>query len=516
MLILIAFAGIWLWFPLRVESFLQFPQLRPRVVRLKTSETHHAFQTLAPVRMPQNKFELAELDAGGKIMLKGMEFSELEDLMSVLGEKRERAVVVSRCLYQSRRLIRDIDEAAVDDVGRGKYRLGQGIRNKLRAVVTADGGLELEDVKLAMDGTRKMVSRLTSGEGAGKQVETVIIPMVGGRKKAARYTVCVSSQVGCAMNCQFCYTGRLGLMANLQTAQMVEQVIYAKRYLESVGDLAPLTGVVYMGMGEPFDNYDRVMKSVKILTDPREGVRLSAGRVTVSTVGLVPQIERFCSDPNNRALMAVSLHASTDQVRDQLIPVNRRYPLQDLFAVLRKHFPKRLQSRCPPHALSPNIKPARTVMHSDITTKTTKNEKNDGNGQQGPSNKPRHRRILNIEYTLLKGANDSMEDAVRLAELLSEVDCVVNLITFNPHEGTPFAASSRETLDNFRSVLTGSGLLCTVRDSRGDDGMAACGQLGGAVIDGMGDRKLIPVAWKPEPESPAVFALPGLQQGLHD
>ncbi|CAN0538204.1 unnamed protein product, partial [Ectocarpus sp. 12 AP-2014] len=182
-----------------------------------------------------------ELDFHGKVMLKGLLFSETQQLMERLGEKAGRAEVLAGWLYHDRRLIRDIAETAggagaggsaepgVDATNgntnrRGslvssKSRIGKKTRDAVREVATADGGLELEDVQLAADGTRKLVSVLTSGEGAGKKVETVIIPMLRGPQREPRYTVCVSSQVGCAMNCQFCFTGRLGLMANLQAAQ---------------------------------------------------------------------------------------------------------------------------------------------------------------------------------------------------------------------------------------------------------------------------------------------------------
>ncbi|CAM9569404.1 unnamed protein product, partial [Ectocarpus fasciculatus] len=220
----------------------------------------------------------SELDFHGKVMLKGLLFSETQQLMERLGEKPGRAEVLAGWLYQDRRLIRDIAETAGGGGGDGgatgraedatnsnssnslvssKSRIGKKTRDAVREVATADGGLELEDVQLAADGTRKLVSVLTSGEGAGKKVETVIIPMLRGPQREPRYTVCVSSQVGCAMNCQFCFTGRLGLMANLQAAQaggltIVEQVLVAKRYLESVGDPSTVTGVVFTGMGEPF------------------------------------------------------------------------------------------------------------------------------------------------------------------------------------------------------------------------------------------------------------------------
>ncbi|CAM9381829.1 unnamed protein product, partial [Hapterophycus canaliculatus] len=449
-----------------------------------------------------------ELGSEGKVMLKGLLFSETEQLMERLGEKPGRAGVLAGWLYHDRRLVRDIDEmAGSDGDGSGggggerprlravspKSRMGKKTREAIGAIATADGGLKLEGVQLAADGTRKLVSVLTSGEGLGKKVETVIIPMLRGPQREPRYTICVSSQVGCAMNCQFCFTGRLGLMANLQAAQIVEQVVVAKRFLESVGDPYPVTGVVFMGMGEPFDNYARVMRAVKILTDPRAGIRLKASSVTVSTVGIVPQIEQFCTDADNGASLAISLHAVTDDVRNQLIPVNRRYRLERLSEVLRAHFPRRSKPSTEKHAAisldEPEDKVASQFGEADAADRATARSlaaseplgaaagrgqeermavaelptpKDGGNPSldagsvsrqrvggtaeqgggdnekgRGPRHKPRRKsRILAVEYTLLRDVNDSLEDAARLADWLEGVACVVNLITFNAHEGT--------------------------------------------------------------------------------
>ncbi|CAM9621849.1 unnamed protein product, partial [Ectocarpus sp. 4 AP-2014] len=321
---------------------------------------------------------------------------------------------------------------------------------------------------------------------------------------------------------------------------IVEQVLVAKRYLETVGDPSPVTGVVFMGMGEPFDNFDRLMRAVKILTDPRAGVRLKASSVTVSTVGLVPQIERFCKDPANGASLAISLHAVVDEVRDKLIPVNRRYPLERLSETLRTHFPRspkpaadeptgvalaRASSAAAP-ALGPedvavgsagrkstagpgreweqetNLLGERRPPSTPTEPQQRPRSPPDGGGstRKGPRRSGRRRRprVLAVEYTLLGGVNDSLEDADRLAEWLEGVACVVNLITFNAHAGTPFSPSSPETAEAFRRALAARGQLCTFRDSRGDDGMAACGQLGGESMAGGGDRagKPVPVTWK--------------------
>ncbi|CAM9586486.1 unnamed protein product [Laminaria digitata] len=454
-----------------------------------------------------------ELDSQGKVMLKGLLFSETERLMDRLGEKRGRAEVLAGWLYHDRRLVRDVADTGGED-GDHSRRMGKKTRERVGAISTADGGLRLEDVQSAADGTRKLVSVLTSGEGAGKKVETVIIPMLRGPQREPRYTVCVSSQVGCAMNCQFCYTGRLGLMANLQTAQIVEQVVSAKRFLESVGDPAKVTGVVFMGMGEPFDNYDRVMRAVNILTDPVAGVRLKASSVTVSTVGLVPEIERFCTDPGNGASLAISLHAVTDEVRDKLIPVNRRYPLAQLSETLRTHFPRPSKPKpddCKDTSSAGSDETSTGNVASLTTSPSLPGATAGGQGaaaagaaqirpsDRKPGQRPRRKsRILSVEYTLLGGVNDSLADADRLANWLKGVACVVNLITFNAHSGTPFSVSSLATSEAFRQALSESGQLCTFRDSRGDDEMAACGQLGGKSMAGPDARKTLPVTWVPD------------------
>eukprot|EP00891_Asterochloris_glomerata_P001224 jgi/Astpho2/1224/gw1.00023.18.1_t len=301
---------------------------------------------------------------------------------------------------------------------------------QLEPIATVDGGLELQRVHSAADGTRKLVFRLT---GAGFHVETVLIPVVRSQGRRPRTTLCISSQVGCAMNCQFCFTGRMGLKANLSTAQIVEQMVEAQRFLAlkaqaaaAVGKAAPhapITNVVFMGMGEPLHNADAVLAAGAFVTV----------QVTVSTVGLVPDLEHFVR--HCPAQLAVSLHATTDEVRDWIAPVNRRWPLKELLGSLHRHFPR------------------------------------------GSTRGPHGRHVL-IEYVMLRGVNDSLEDAHRLVQLMQDIECKINLIVFNPHKGTRFTATGMDQVMAFRSVLIQAGRICTVRDSRGDDESAACGQLG--------------------------------------
>jgi 23S rRNA (adenine2503-C2)-methyltransferase len=242
--------------------------------------------------------------------------------------------------------------------------------------------------------------------------------------------------------CTFCYTGTLGLLGNLTPGQIVEQVVAARRLLfdaaAAEGSVAPaaspITNVVYMGMGEPLDNLQAVLPSLEVLAHPL-GLHLSHNKITVSTVGLIPALRRLAAE--SRAGVAVSLHGVTDAQRSAIVPVNRRHPLGELVGALEELFPR---DRAAP-----------------------------GFG----------RHVL-IEYTMLAGVNDAPADAAALAALLARVRCKVNLIEFNPHAGTAFTASPPAALAAFRDVLVAAGMVATVRCSRGDDEMAACGQLGDA------------------------------------
>ena len=246
-----------------------------------------------------------------------------------------------------------------------------------------------------------------------------------------RATVCVSSQAGCAMGCVFCATGKMGLLRNISTGEMVEQVLHFERNLRArraSGDqgVDHLTNLVFMGMGEPFANYDRWIAGCERLHDPA-GFNFGARNMTVSTVGLVPGIRRLASErlPIN---LAVSLHAPNDELRTSLMPINRRYPLAELLGAVKEY------------------------------TKQT------------------HRRV-SFEYVLLQGQNDTPELAAELAELISDQLCHVNLIPWNPVPGTPLQRSHRRRVNAFQQVLLDHGIACTVRVERGVEIAAACGQL---------------------------------------
>ncbi|KQK08924.1 hypothetical protein BRADI_2g44900v3 [Brachypodium distachyon] len=251
-------------------------------------------------------------------------------------------------------------------------------------------------------------------------IETVVIPNARGRT-----TVCVSSQVGCAMNCQFCFTGRMGLRKHLSTAEIVEQAVFARKLFSD--EFGSITNVVFMGMGEPLHNVDNVIKASAIMVD-EQGLQFSPRKVTVSTSGLVPQIKRFLHE--SKCDLAVSLNATTDEVRNWIMPINRKYNLNLLLGTLREELRLRRKS------------------------------------------------IVLFEYVMLAEVNDSMDDAKRLTELVHGISCKINLISFNPHSGSQFKPTPDEKIIEFRNILIQSGLTVMVRLSRGDDQMAACGQLG--------------------------------------
>jgi 23S rRNA (adenine2503-C2)-methyltransferase len=267
-------------------------------------------------------------------------------------------------------------------------------------------------VARSADGTRKLLVRLDDAE----EIETVIIPADG------RVTLCISSQAGCAMACEFCATARMGLHRNLTAAEILGQILAARRELAAGEEL---TNYVFMGMGEPLANYPRLIRALTVMTAPW-GMAISPRRITVSTVGLVPMMERLLADvPVN---LAVSLHATTDELRDRLAPINKRYPLEELLGACRR-LPLKRRGR------------------------------------------------ITFEYVMLAGVNDSVADARRLAKLLAPLRAKVNLIFFNPFTGSALRTSSRAAVEAFQAILHQGNLTATIRESRGTDVQAACGQL---------------------------------------
>jgi 23S rRNA (adenine2503-C2)-methyltransferase len=344
--------------------------------------------------------------------------------------------------------IQDVDLAAMerwcDDVGEPRYRaaqvlawvhhraaddfaamsnLGKALRRRL-VETFAIGRLRPSHVANAADGTRKMLFALPADGGAGRpaSIESVLIPQTdrpGGARD--RLTLCISSQAGCGMGCGFCATARMGLVRNLRPAEIVGQV----RAAQALAAPATVTNVVLMGMGEPLANYDAVRLALEILT-AEWGYAISPRRITVSTVGLAPLIPRFIAE--TRVNLAVSLHGTTDERRERLVPVNRRYPLATLLAACRE------------------VPLAR-------------------------------RKRITFEYVMLAGENDADADARRLVGLLHGLRAKVNLIPFNPFPGVGYVPSPRARVVRFQELLLAQGVHATIRESRGSDIQAACGQL---------------------------------------
>jgi len=287
--------------------------------------------------------------------------------------------------------------------------------------------LQLVERQCSQDGTRKYLFALANG----KRIESVFIP------EESRGTVCVSSQVGCVLDCPFCYTGTQGFEANLSADEIVAQILMVKQDLAKEPLPAELhsdvTHIVYMGMGEPLANEAGVHGSLAALMSP-EGLQISRRRITVSTSGLVPQIERLgLQQPVN---LAISLHAAIDGLRDTLVPINRKYPLAELRRCLDTY----------------------------------------------PLAKQRH---ITLEYVMLAGVNDRDEDLEALARFVNRDRERINLISFNPYPGNPYDGTPRPQMDAFAKRLISKGVRATVRRSRGQDIMAACGQLKAAKDSGI-------------------------------
>ena len=265
------------------------------------------------------------------------------------------------------------------------------------------------------DGTTKFLFELADGE----TIESVLIP------EKDRLTLCVSTQAGCGFGCAFCATALMGLKRNLRASEIVDQVLEASRALEGE---RRITHIVLMGMGEPLANYEQTLIALEVLTNATWGIGISPRRITLSTVGLVPQIKKLMEE--TRVNLAISLHAATDELRGKLMPVNRKYSLRQLMDCCR----------------------ALPI--------------------------PRRKRIT-FEYVLLRGINDSAEDAQQLCQLLQGIRCKVNVIPFNPHPGSGFEPPVPSAIARFGEILQDHGLQVNVRRPRGDDIQAACGQLQG-------------------------------------
>ena len=346
--------------------------------------------------------------------IQDLDRAELESWCARVGEPRYRAAQVLTWLHRKR-------AATFDEMS----SLSRGLRARLAAEFSLHR-LEPALVAESADGTRKLLFHLPGERGfPAAAIESVLIPQVGRAGGARdRLTLCISSQAGCGMGCRFCATARMGLVRNLRPSEIVGQV----RTGIELAAPAPLTNVVFMGMGEPLANYGPVKTALDILT-AEWGYAISPRRITVSTVGLAPAVSRLIAETGDN--VAVSLSATTDPQRDRLMPVNRRFPLAALLRACRE-LPL-----------------------------------------------PRRKRIT-FEYVLLAGENDADADARRLVHLLHGLRVKVNLIPFNPFPGAGFAASPRARILRFQAILRAHGIGATVRESRGQDIQAACGQLAAA------------------------------------
>ncbi|MBA3032370.1 MAG: 23S rRNA (adenine(2503)-C(2))-methyltransferase RlmN [Gammaproteobacteria bacterium] len=345
----------------------------------------------------------------------------LTDWFAQRGEKPFRARQVSRWIHRF----------GVDDVGQ-MTDVAKTLRAMLAAEAEIRGPQSLRD-STAADGTRKWLLGVGNQLGNGNAIETVFIP------EANRGTLCISSQVGCALECSFCSTGKQGFNRNLSTAEIIGQLWHANRMLGAVrqpgvddsGERV-ISNVVLMGMGEPLANLDNVSAALRLMLDDN-AYGLSRRRVTVSTAGLVPAIDRLRDSVP--VALAVSLHAPTDALRDELVPINRKYPLRELMAACRRYLEKA----------------------------------------------PRD--FITFEYVLLAGINDSDADAHAVLQLTRTVPCKFNLIPFNPFPGSDYRRPTPERVRRFQEILMNADVVATVRKTRGGDIDAACGQLAGQVQD---------------------------------
>jgi 23S rRNA (adenine2503-C2)-methyltransferase len=380
----------------------------------------------------------ATTDTGQRLNLLGLTLPQLEAYVSELGDKPFRARQLAHWVYKR-------GEARIEEM----TDLAKGFRAALaeRAEVRVP---EIVEVQRSQDGTRKWILRAD----ASQAFEMVFIP------EDDRGTLCISSQVGCALDCSFCSTAQQGFNRNLTTAEVVGQVWLANRELGACGAVArlgqrsadrPVTNVVLMGMGEPLANLRNVVPALKIFLDDHS-FDLSRRRVTLSTSGLAPQIYRLAEEVN--VALAVSLHAPDDELRNELVPINRKHPIAELLEACWHYLDE----------------------------------------QNG--------RSVTFEYVMLDGVNDSPDQARRLAQLLRGHPAKINLIPFNPFPGTRYRRSPATTILRFRDELNAHGLIATIRRTRGEDIDAACGQLAGRVID----RTIVRLGRKARVSRPSVVA----------
>ncbi|ENG6255842.1 bifunctional tRNA (adenosine(37)-C2)-methyltransferase TrmG/ribosomal RNA large subunit methyltransferase RlmN [Yersinia enterocolitica] len=351
--------------------------------------------------------------ATSKINLLDLNRQQMREFFAEMGEKPFRADQVMKWMYH---YCYDDFEQMTD--------INKGLRAKLQSVAEIRAP-EVAQEQRSTDGTIKWAIKV-----GDQQVETVYIP------EGERATLCVSSQVGCALECKFCSTAQQGFNRNLRVSEIIGQVWRAAKIIGSLKSTGtrPITNVVMMGMGEPLLNLNNVVPAMDIMMDDF-GFGLSKRRVTLSTSGVVPALDKL-GDMIDVAL-AISLHAPTDDIRDEIVPINRKYNIETFLAAVRRYLAK-----------------------------------SNANGGR-----------VTVEYVMLDHINDSTEQAHQLAECLKDTPCKINLIPWNPFPGAPYGRSSNSRVDRFSKVLMEYGFTTIVRKTRGDDIDAACGQLAGEVID---------------------------------
>ena len=349
-----------------------------------------------------------------KTNLLGLSREKMEAFCVSLGEKPFRA----------QQLLKWIHHQGVDNFD-AMTNISKALRSRLIQCAEIRPP-EIVSQNDSVDGTRKWAIRIAGGG----LVETVLIP------DGERGTLCVSSQVGCSLDCSFCSTGKQGFQRDLSAAEIIGQVWLAINSYDAFPSTNKriITNVVMMGMGEPLLNFDNVVESMSLMMDDF-GYGISKRRVTLSTSGVVPALDKL-GDVSEVSL-AISLHAPNDELRSQLVPINKKYPIAELLAACGRYWAKQTDTH----------------------------------------------RVTTVEYTLIAGVNDSPEQAKELAKLLKDFPCKINLIPFNPFSLSDYQRPSKKTIDQFWQVLSNSSIVTTVRNTRGDDIDAACGQLVGQVAD---------------------------------
>lgn len=337
-----------------------------------------------------------------KINLKDLTLSDLEKFIADLGKEKYRAAQIFKWLYQQG--VESVDEMT---------NLSKEVRQKLKEL-TIIGRLDIVKTQTASDATRKILFRLSDGEN----IESVIIP------GKTHLTLCVSTQAGCRMGCAFCLTGKQGLKRNLLPSEITDQILQIRKHIPEGKDIG---NIVLMGMGEPLDNYENVLKAAEIMSSDI-GLAFSGRKITLSTCGLAPMIRKLGRDACVN--LAVSLNAADNETRGALMPINKKYPIEALIESCK--------------------------------------------GYEMPA-----RRRITFEYILIDGVNSSAQDAEKLARLLRGVRCKLNLIAFNEYPGSPYKTPSLETIEAFRKVLIKHNYTTVLRKSKGREILAACGQLSG-------------------------------------